>query len=75
MNTPAKKPNPKQVCPECGRKMVQQFIGLKHCKCGTSWHKDMGYFERTPNMVFALERQTIGKKVKQVPIIRYKNND
>ncbi|MCB5569937.1 30S ribosomal protein S6 [Mediterraneibacter faecis] len=52
--------------------MKQQFIGLQHCKCGMSWKKDEGFFERTPNMVFALERQTIGKKVKQIPVIRYK---
>ena len=38
-----------------------------------SWEKDIGYFERTPDMVFALERKTIGKKVKQVPVIRYKS--
>ena len=23
-----------KVCPNCGRKMKQQFIGLQHCKCG-----------------------------------------
>lgn len=61
-----------KVCPNCGRKMKQQFIGLQHCRCGMSWKKDIGYFERTPDMVFTLERRTIGKKVKQVPIIRYK---
>lgn len=55
-----------KICPNCGRKMKQQFIGLQHCKCGMSWKKDEGFFERTPNMVFALERQTIGKKVKQI---------
>ena len=26
-------------------------------------------------MVFALERRTIGKKVKQIPVIRYKNGE
>jgi len=64
----------KRVCINCNRKMKQQFIGLKHCKCGTSWKKDIGYFERTPNMVFALERQPKGKggKTKQVPVIRIK---
>ena len=67
--------NDKKVCPDCGRKMVQQFIGLKHCKCGTSWKKDIGYFNRTPDMVFALQRQTIGKKTKQVPVIRYKETE
>ena len=62
-----------KVCPNCGKKMKQQFIGLQHCKCGVSWHMEMGYFERTPDMAFALERQTIGKKTMQVPIIRYKS--
>ena len=62
-----------KVCVRCGRKMKQQFIGLQHCRCAMSWEKDIGYFERTPDMVFALERKTIGKKVKQVPIIRYKS--
>ena len=70
-------PNPKRVCPNCGRKMKQQFIGLKHCKCGTSWKKDIGYFQRTPDMVFALQRVVKKKsknsvRTKQVPIIRHK---
>ena len=64
--------NNKRICPNCGRKMKQQFIGLKHCKCGMSWKKDIGYFERTGDMVFALERKKCGKKWKQVPVIRYK---
>ena len=69
-----KKPNNKRVCQNCGRKMVQQFIGLKHCKCGISWKKDIGYFERTSDMVFALQRQVVKKsknsvKTKQVPVI------
>ena len=64
--------NSKRICPNCGRKMKQQFIGLKHCKCGMSWKKDIGYFERTENMVFALERRKFGKKWKQVPVIKYK---
>jgi predicted amidophosphoribosyltransferase len=76
MPTPKKK-NPKRVCPNCGRKMVQQFIGLKHCKCGVSWKKDEGYFQRTPDMVFALRRKVTKKgkssvRTKQVPIIRYR---
>lgn len=62
-----------KVCPNCGRKMKQQFIGLQHCKCGMSWKKDIGFFERTSDMVFALERQTVGKKVKQVPVVQRKN--
>lgn len=62
----------KRVCPNCGRKMKQQFIGLFHCKCGVSWKSDIGFFERIRDMVFALERRQAGKKVKQVPIIRQK---
>ena len=64
-----------KVCPRCGRKMKQQFIGLQHCRCGMSWKKDIGFFERTSDMVFALERQKKGRKgnkTKQVPVIRYK---
>lgn len=59
-------------CPECNRKMTQQFIGLKHCKCGISWKNDIGFFERTSDMVFCLEKRKIGKKVKQVPVIKSK---
>ena len=65
-----KKSMSKKVCPNCGRKMKQQFIGLQHCKCGMSWKKDIGYFERTGDMVFALERRKVGKKTKQCPVIR-----
>ena len=54
--------NNKRICPNCGRMMKQQFIGLKHCKCGMSWKRDIGYFERTGDMVFALERRKCGKK-------------
>ena len=61
-----------KICPNCGRKMKQQFIGLQHCKCGISWKRDIGYFERTSDMVFALQRVKIGKKVKQMPVIRVK---
>ena len=61
-----------KICINCGRKMKQQFIGLQHCKCGINWKKDIGYFERTPDMIFALDRITVGKKTKQVPVIRYK---
>ena len=64
-----------KVCLVCGRKMKQQFIGLQHCKCGMGWKKGIGFFERTSDMVFALERRTIGKKVRQIPIIRYKNDE
>lgn len=63
-----------KICPECGRKMKQQFIGLKHCKCGMSWLKSIGYFQRTSDMIFCLKRFKIGKKIKQIPTIRYKND-
>ena len=62
-----------KVCVSCGKKMKQQFIGLQHCSCGISWIKETGYFERTGDMVFALERRTVRGKVKQVPVIRYRN--
>jgi hypothetical protein len=61
-----------KICINCGRKMKQQFIGLQHCKCGMSWEKDIGYFERTPDMFFALERITVGNKTKQVSVIKYR---
>lgn len=75
-----KKKNPKRRCERCGRAMKQQFIGLKHCKCGMSWSKAGGYFERTPDMVFALERRITKKsknsvRTKQVPVIRYRSQD
>lgn len=44
-------------CPRCGHKMKQQFIGLQHCSCGMSWKGGIGFFERTPDMVFCLRRQ------------------
>ena len=59
-----------KVCPNCGRKMKQQFIVLQHCRCGMSWKRDIGFFERTPDMVFVLERRQVGKKIKQRPVIR-----
>ena len=69
--------NQKRRCVNCNSVMKQQFIGLKHCKCGISWLKDTGYFERTTDMVFALERRVTKKsknsvRTKQVPVIRYK---
>lgn len=67
-----KKKRPKKRCPECGGVMVQQFIGLKHCKCGVTWKKDEGYFERTGDMVFALETTKRNGKTKQVPVARHK---
>lgn len=61
-----------KTCPHCGRKMKQQFIGLQHCRCGMSWKKDAGFFERTGDMVFCLQRRRVGNKVKQFPVIHYK---
>ena len=56
-----------KVCPNCGRKMKQQFIGLQHCKCGMSWKRDIGFFERTPDMVFCLRHMALkGKKKSDV---------
>jgi len=37
-----------------------------------SWIKTVGFFERTMDMVFALERRISGKKTRQVPVIRYR---
>lgn len=51
--------------------MKQQFIGLQYCKCGVSWKKDVGFFKRTEDMVFVLERKKVGIKTKQCPVIRY----
>ena len=63
--------NSNKVCPNCGRKMKQQFQGLQHCKCGVSWLREMGFFERTTNMRFCLERRKTGKKTKQCSVIRF----
>jgi len=65
----------KRRCINCGAIMKQQFIGLKHCRCGISWKKDMGFFERTNDMTFCLKRVKKGNKTKQVPMIRMKNVD
>lgn len=53
--------------------MKQQFIGLKYCKCGISWLKDVRYFQMTPDMIFCLERVKVDGKVKQIHIIKYQN--
>jgi hypothetical protein len=66
--------NSNRICINCGRKMKQQFIGLQHCNCGMSWKKDIGFFQRTPDMVFALQRVTVGKKVKLLPVIHKKQS-
>lgn len=59
-----------KICPNCGKKIIQQFIGLQYCKCATSWKKDMGFFERNGDMMFTLERKKVGNKTKQSPVIR-----
>ena len=59
-----------KICPNCGKKIIQQFIGLQYCKCVTSWKKDMGFFERNGDMMFTLERKKVGNKTKQSPVIR-----
>lgn len=69
-----KKGNSNKVCPNCGRKMKQQFIGLQHCRCGISWKKGDRFFERSGDMVFALQRRKAGKKIKQCPVILYKDD-
>ena len=62
-----------KVCPSCRRKMKQQFIGLQHCQCGMSWKRDIGFFERTPDMVFGLRHNAPGKKPRRIIEIRQKN--
>lgn len=51
-----------KICPNCGRKMKQQFIGLQHCKCGMSWKKDIGFFTRTDDMVLPCSGKTQVRK-------------
>ena len=34
--------------------------------------RDIGFFERTPDMVFSLERKKVGNKIKQLPAIQHK---
>jgi len=34
-----------KVCPDCGRKIKQQFTGLHHCKCRMSWKKGSGFLK------------------------------
>lgn len=36
--------------------------------------KDLGFFERTSDMVFCLQRKVINGKVKQCPVIRFKEH-
>lgn len=58
-----------KICPNCGKKMKQQFTGLQHCKCGMSWKKDTGYFEHTEHMVFALDRRKKTREIRQSNIL------
>ena len=51
---------------------VYKRQGLFHCKCGTSWKRDIGFLERTPDMVFSLERKKVGNKIKPLPAIQHK---
>lgn len=60
-----------KVCPNCNRAMKQQFMGLLHCKCGTSWLRGKGFFQRTPDMQFKLEDRRVSGKIKKVPVIEY----
>ena len=41
--------------------MKQQFTGLRHCKSGRGWKRDIGFFERTPDMVFRLRSNALGR--------------
>ena len=50
-----------KFCPNCWRKMKQQFTGLRHCKSGMGWKRDIGFFERTPDMVFRLRSNALGR--------------
>ena len=61
-----------KICPNCGRKMKQQFIGLQHYRCGMSWKKDLGFFERTQDMVFCLRHNKPGKKPSRLIEIRFR---
>lgn len=61
-----------KICLSCGRKMKQQFIGLQHCECGINWKHDIGFFERTNDMVFVLQRVKKRKKIVQQSIIKSK---
>ncbi len=64
--------NKRKKCPRCGKNMKQQFIGLFHCQCGISWRIGSGYFERTPDMVFALKHSRQRKGPPRLTEIRFK---
>lgn len=46
--------------------MEQRFISLYHCKCGMSWKKGTGFFQRTDDMVFCLEHNYANKKPRRI---------
>lgn len=55
-----------------GQYAGKSIINNVYMDLDMSWKKDIGYFERTGDMVFALERRKTGKKTKQCPVIRYR---
>ncbi|MEE0366409.1 MAG: hypothetical protein UD575_16285 [Oscillospiraceae bacterium] len=56
--------------PVDAQSILETIIGLQHCRYGMSWKCSVGFFERVRDMVFALNHKVIGKKTRQVPIIR-----
>ena len=70
-----KKGNSNKICPSCARRMEQQFIGIQYCRCGISWKKGMGFFERTSNMPVVLALRKIGKKFKKCPAVHYRTGE
>ena len=55
-----------KVCQNCGQKMKQRFVGLKHCRCGMSQIKNPpGIVAIQPGGFFgAVIRQTLVTSVK-----------
>lgn len=39
-----------------------------------SWKKGVGFFERTADMVFALEWRKVGQKTEQCPVIQFRDS-
>ena len=44
-----------------------------HFLIGDPDQRGEGFFERSPDMVFALKRQKVGKKIKQRPVVRHRD--
>lgn len=61
-------------CPNCGRIMKHQFNDLMHCRCGVSWAPHMGFFRRTSDMTFCLQRKKVGRKTKNLSVIKHKKD-